>query len=142
MQEFYPTAQNYYFNEYPPAMEEVKYPVATEQIYYGEQTPQNAIPKDETREIQEYLNQNHDARLIVDGIFGESTQYAIIPLKRGQQSRLVYLLQSLLNKCGYTVKLDGFFGSQTEARIRAFQNDRNLTIDGIAGRKTFCELLK
>jgi len=37
---------------------------------------------------------------------------------------------------------DGVFGSGTRAAVRAFQRDHGLTVDGIAGRKTWAALFE
>ena len=45
-------------------------------------------------------------------------------------------LQQMLSQLGYTVAVDGVFGSGTEAAVRAFQSANSLTVDGIAGSAT------
>lgn len=62
-------------------------------------------------------------------------------LRRGDKGPAVAALQSLLNGAGVTVngaKLaeDGIFGSGTEIAVRAFQADRGLKVDGLAGPDT------
>lgn len=42
-------------------------------------------------------------------------------------------LQVLLNACGYSLRVDGDFGSLTEAAIRAFQQQHELRVDGVVG---------
>lgn len=103
-------------NFYPMANESIfnRYPIATEPVHKMEKSPAHAA---------------------VDDFSG-------VVLKRGQQNHHVKRLQELLNMKNYNLKVDGFFGSKTESRLRAFQNDSGLTIDGIAGEKTFNELLK
>jgi peptidoglycan hydrolase-like protein with peptidoglycan-binding domain len=56
--------------------------------------------------------------------------------------RLTLLAQSILKFLGYDVSsLDGDFGSETDAAIREFQSDHELTVDGIVGKKTWEILL-
>ena len=55
---------------------------------------------------------------------------------------MVKVLQKLLNKFGFPIKVDGFFGAKTEAAVKQFQervNDRdpNFPVDGIVGPKTW-----
>lgn len=54
----------------------------------------------------------------------------------------VKVLQQLLSSNGYTIRPDGVFGALTEAAVKAFQNKRNLPVDGIVGQRTWYELTK
>lgn len=59
-------------------------------------------------------------------------------LKQGSQGEEVKELQQKLNQLGYDSKtVDGIFGSNTKAAVKAFQSAYNLTVDGIAGQKTW-----
>lgn len=54
-------------------------------------------------------------------------------------------MQTLLIKAGYSCGkygADGMFGLSTLEAVKAFQADRNLTVDGVVGAKTWEELLK
>lgn len=74
----------------------------------------------------------------------EANPYKLIKtlLKRGDQGESVKWLQFELNRRGYTLAVDGFFGSKTAAAVRAFQKDNGLAQDGIVGSKTFGVLKK
>ncbi len=55
---------------------------------------------------------------------------------------LVKVLQQLLNKFGFSIKVDGFFGAKTEAAVKQFQervsdHDLKFPVDGIVGPKTW-----
>lgn len=50
------------------------------------------------------------------------------------------LQQALQSKGLYTGKLDGVYGSGTKAAVKAFQRQKGLTRDGIAGKKTLTAL--
>lgn len=56
------------------------------------------------------------------------------PMQRGED---VKALQTLLNDKGYSPgKIDGIYGSKTRNAVKSFQRRANLTVDGIAGKKT------
>lgn len=48
----------------------------------------------------------------------------------------VTLIQFLLNELGYQLVCDKHYGKKTEAVVKQFQEDINITIDGIAGEQT------
>jgi peptidoglycan hydrolase-like protein with peptidoglycan-binding domain len=50
-------------------------------------------------------------------------------------------LQQLLRARGQTVAVDGVFGPQTEAAVRAFQQSRGLAADGVVGPQTWGRLV-
>jgi peptidoglycan hydrolase-like protein with peptidoglycan-binding domain len=60
---------------------------------------------------------------------------------QGDQNHPVRTLQHLLRARGRTVTVDGFFGPQTDAAVRAFQRDRQLAVDGDVGPKTWAALI-
>ncbi|MBW4659634.1 MAG: peptidoglycan-binding protein [Drouetiella hepatica Uher 2000/2452] len=81
-----------------------------------------------------------------DGIVGASTWKSLranapvgMPiLRRGMVSKQVGIVQELL-KVGnfYAGAIDNAFGIKTEAAVRAFQKDRQLTADGVIGDRTW-----
>ena len=101
-----------------------------------------------------------DCRLTVDGVVGSQTwSYldAIVPYSQTIHSTLsqrsknnpqeVKYLQARLNQVARqgksgttTIAVDGLFGSQTEARVRQFQTDFNLRVDGLVGNNTWTVL--
>jgi peptidoglycan hydrolase-like protein with peptidoglycan-binding domain len=50
-------------------------------------------------------------------------------------------LQQLLRARGHAVAVDGVFGPQTETAVKAFQQSRGLTADGIVGPQTWPQLV-
>jgi lysozyme len=54
----------------------------------------------------------------------------------------VYILQKLLRKSGYSVEIDGDFGTKTDKIVRDFQFSHSLIADGIVGKRTWDELFK
>lgn len=71
-----------------------------------------------------------------------NTPHATGPLHRGSHGKGVLALQADLAALGYTdnrgrtLQADGRFGSNTDAAVRAFQNDHGLLSNGIAGENT------
>lgn len=62
-------------------------------------------------------------------------------LAKGSRGAEVSELQKRLKMLGYVVgPIDGIFGAQTQARVRLFQKEHGLAVDGIAGPKTINEL--
>jgi peptidoglycan hydrolase-like protein with peptidoglycan-binding domain len=57
-------------------------------------------------------------------------------LRSGQSGPAIAQLQMLLKQAGFSVKLDGKFGKQTQAAVRRFQQAHNCRIDGIVGPET------
>jgi len=60
----------------------------------------------------------------------------------GSSGVSVKVLQRLLLSNGYAVRVDGVFGALTESAVKAFQNRRNLGVDGVVGSTTWRELTK
>jgi peptidoglycan hydrolase-like protein with peptidoglycan-binding domain len=59
----------------------------------------------------------------------------------GNKNHPIETLQYLLRAHGRTVSIDGIFGPQTESAVRAYQNSRHLTVDGVVGAKTWSALI-
>lgn len=57
-------------------------------------------------------------------------------LKIGSSGSKVKELQMLLSACGYKIPVNGEFDVETEKVVRAFQQVRSLTVDGVAGNGT------
>ncbi|MGH1418699.1 MAG: peptidoglycan-binding domain-containing protein [Hyphomicrobiaceae bacterium] len=58
------------------------------------------------------------------------------PLQRGSKGEDVKALQKLLNDQGYELEVDGNFGRGTRAAVRAYQKEKGLEVDGVAGTAT------
>ena len=61
-------------------------------------------------------------------------------LRRGDRGDEVRDLQTMLDRCGYVIAIDGAFGSKTEAAVKGFQRSAGLIVDGVVGPKTWEEL--
>ncbi|OKH40546.1 hypothetical protein NIES2119_02740 [[Phormidium ambiguum] IAM M-71] len=63
-------------------------------------------------------------------------------LRLGSKGKDVTYLQQILNKKGYSLKVDGDFGPRTEDAVRRFQKSHGLKkVDGIVGPATWNALL-
>lgn len=58
-------------------------------------------------------------------------------LRLNDRSSVVSELQTKLRAKGYSVQVDGVFGLVTESRVKQFQKERGLTVDGIVGKRTW-----
>ncbi|MFW6034916.1 MAG: cell wall hydrolase [Halanaerobiales bacterium] len=59
-------------------------------------------------------------------------------LRKGDEGVDVALLQQKLRKLSiYKGKIDGIYGSNTMKAVKIFQSKNGLTVDGIAGKKTY-----
>lgn len=82
--------------------------------------------------------------LTVDGIVGPLTWQALPAdpdtpeLSNGSSGSEVSAMQQVLKNAGlYTGPIDGDFGPDTEAAVRAYQTQRGVTVDGIVGDQTW-----
>lgn len=74
----------------------------------------------------------------------ETVALTLPVLKRGAKSEAVFGLQALLVGYGYDLgerPLDGSFGKATEAAVKQFQFERDMTATGIVNADTWAELL-
>jgi hypothetical protein len=62
-------------------------------------------------------------------------------VKSGANTNPIKTLQYLLRAYGQGVVVDGQFGPQTEAAVKAFQSSRGLAADGIVGPVTWSTLV-
>ncbi len=82
--------------------------------------------------------------LSVDGLVGQNTWRTLLNLpaypllKRGHSGSYVKFLQQLLESYLIPVgTIDGIFGSRTENAVKQFQQENNLSVDGIVGKNTW-----
>ena len=62
-------------------------------------------------------------------------------VKAGDRDHPIKTLQYLLRARGHSVAVDGVFGPQTEAAVKAFQASKGLNADGIVGPVTWPALV-
>jgi peptidoglycan hydrolase-like protein with peptidoglycan-binding domain len=62
-------------------------------------------------------------------------------VRQGANGHPVRTLQDLLRGRHHAVAVDGIFGPQTDAAVRAFQGERHLAVDGVVGPNTWSALI-
>jgi peptidoglycan hydrolase-like protein with peptidoglycan-binding domain len=83
--------------------------------------------------------------LTADGVVGPATWTVLeLPvLRRGDRGDRVRQLQQRLQILGFlSGAVDGVFGSETEAAVKALQEDADITVDGIVGPTTWNALAR
>lgn len=90
--------------------------------------------------LQLQINQDFGSNLVVDGMWGPITKSAVPLLRINDRGNLVYILQAALYVHGLLVKPDGIFGQDTKDKIMQLQQQKGLSVDGIAGPNTFAVL--
>lgn len=82
-------------------------------------------------------------------ISGITSSYPGTPIRRGSSGPYVVVIQTSLNRISQNYPaipklpvVDGIFGSQTEASVRAFQQIFGLAPDGIVGKATWYALVR
>ena len=90
--------------------------------------------------LQTELNKQFNAGLVVDGILGNLTKNACVVVEKGDEGNITYLIQAMLICKGYDLDADGIFGSITDSKVKEFQKNNNLVIDGLVGKNTFEKL--
>lgn len=82
-------------------------------------------------------------RAWLDGLVRRKPDPARLPiLRKGDEGTRVKLLQELLSNIGTDIPQSGVFDNGTLVRVRQFQANRGLTVDGVVGQLTWAELLK
>ncbi len=98
-------------------------------------------------QILQYYYGN-DVRLIsTNRIEDVSESYSGTPLRLGSSGKEVYLIQQQLNAIAVNYPnitpiypLDGIYGTNSEAAVKVFQKQFNLTVDGIVGKATWYKI--
>ena len=113
---------------------------------YGNNLTVDGIFGSNTERAVRTFQQNNG--LSVDGIVGQNTWRTLLNLppypllRRGNSGAYVTFLQKLLESYLIPVgTIDGIFGSRTENAVKQFQQDNNLTVDGLVGNNTWNSLV-
>lgn len=92
--------------------------------------------------LQEELNRQFGAGLVVDGLRGPKTLNSCPQVKKGAKGNIARLIQERLVSVGFSLNIDGDFGPTTKEKVKKFQKNRSLTQDGIVGPNTWEWFLK
>lgn len=92
--------------------------------------------------LQQELNYQFKRGLTVDGLKGPKTLNACPTVKKGAKGNVTRLIQERLNSVGFSLGVDGIFGTATYNAVNVFQRNRGLSQDGIVGKNTWNWLLK
>ncbi|MFI2413043.1 peptidoglycan-binding protein [Streptomyces sp. NPDC018947] len=80
--------------------------------------------------------------LVADGQVGPATwPHLVYTLKQGHSGSHVRALQTVLNKHGAGLAVDGGFGTVTASAVRSYQSVNRLVVDGVAGAVTWRALV-
>lgn len=90
--------------------------------------------------LQHELNVQFNAGLAKDGIFGTNTYNACINVRQGSSGNITMLIQMTLFIKGYDLAIDKEFGTDTANKVYDFQNKNGLVADKIVGKNTFRKL--
>ncbi|MEH2247699.1 peptidoglycan-binding domain-containing protein [Nostoc sp.] len=88
-------------------------------------------------ESKKYSQSGGKVRAKATGRFQKFSSQPMPTLYFGSSGVAVRALQQLLVSNGYAVKVDGIFGALIETAVKAFQNQRNLGLDGVVGQRTW-----
>lgn len=103
-------------------------------------------PKDQGPSVQEYrvrLSEEWYEKLVAGTIPVEEPEkpkneyWPPRMIDKNMKGADVSLLQAVLNCRGYGTRIDGIFGDDLDKKVRQFQADNDLAVDGIVGPKTW-----
>ncbi|MDS0524550.1 peptidoglycan-binding protein [Clostridium sp. SHJSY1] len=92
--------------------------------------------------LQTEINSQGFGKISVDGIAGNETINYSPTLKLGTKGEITKVLQILLNRKGYSLAIDGIFGTATQNAVKSFQRSKGLSEDGVVGSNTWRNILK
>ncbi len=110
--------------------------------YFGVQKVVSGI----VAEWQIAINNSYNCGLAVDNKFGpdsqtKATKYQLHYKTSQIHNDYVLFIQKQLNKLGYSLKEDGYFGPSTSTAVKNFQKTKGLKVDGYVGLNTIKALL-
>lgn len=129
------------FHKYGEKSDEIKtYQERLKKLGYLTTTPDGTYGKDTVAAVKRFQEING---LIADGFLGyntiklmESSSALSNALKLGMEGDDVKNVQTRLKKLGYMSNVTGYYGSQTESAVKAFQKRNGLSQDGTVGKVT------
>ena len=99
-----------------------------------------ATKKALTKGLQHELNVQFNKGLVEDGIFGNATYNACVNVRQGAKGNITMLIQMALFIKGYNLAMDKMFGPDMLKKVKEFQLNNGLSVDGIVGKQTFKKL--
>lgn len=95
------------------------------------------------KSLQKALNSSYKLKLVVDGKLGSKTKTVLntYTVKNYTNNAYAKWIQQRLKDKGYSIKVDGKFGKDSEKVLKQFQKNKDLTVDGICGYNTCKALL-
>ncbi len=99
------------------------------------------------KEWQRVMNSSYNCKLAIDGSFGpdsksKAKKYQLYLKKPQIHNDYVLFVQKQLNKLGYNLKEDGYFGPSTSNALKQYQKSKGLKVDGYVGLDTITKILK
>ena len=113
-----------------------KYPISQANAYFAYPPYSSVTSGKDTVKTAVTHTSSHDK----DSKNPYSTPKEVI--KKGSKGGSVKWVQWELNQWKSSLKIDGDFGSATEAQVKAFQKAKGLKVDGVVGNKTIAALKK
>lgn len=123
-------------------------------IYIGNnQVRENVASGVVNTKLSNWISYNSKKSAVKCGWFGnielvsnikEGLSVSTLPtLYKGVENKKqsVKALQALLAGYGYTLAIDGSFGSDTDSKLKRYQKAQGLDVDGYCGSKTWSKLL-
>lgn len=81
--------------------------------------------------------------MLWEAVFGKLAVSApFVPIKKGDKGDRVKNLQTMLNKQGAKLTVDGDFGPATETAVKAFEKKVGATQDGIVDSVVYYKLVE
>jgi peptidoglycan hydrolase-like protein with peptidoglycan-binding domain len=134
-----------YFLKYGEQSDEVKnYQKRLKSLGYLTTEPEGKYGKDTVAAVRRFQDING---LIADGFLGPDTVDLLMSGKAqanalvlGMSGNDVQNVQRKLKTLGYISHVTGYFGSETEDGVKAFQKRNTLTADGMVGQQTLSKI--
>lgn len=141
----YSASAKAYFMKYGEKSEEVKsYQERLRSLGYLTTTPDGNYGQDTVSAVSRFQELNG---IIADGFLGpetismlKSSRAKANALMFGMSGKDVENIQKRLKSLGYMSHVTGYFGSETESAVQAFQKRNSLSVDGTVGKVTMTTL--
>jgi N-acetylmuramoyl-L-alanine amidase len=104
---------------------------------------QTTLNSNSVKKLQKALNSSYKLKLSVDGKLGTKTKTVLntYTVKNYTNNAYAKWIQQRLKDKGYSIKVDGKFGKDSEKVLKQFQKDKGLKVDGVCGYNTCIKLV-